>query len=80
VRRDPYRRTATTVETWWPHIEAFIDTGITKAKTEGINRLVKQVKRSGCGFRNVQNQHRRVRFHCTRTARAATSTSSPLRG
>jgi transposase len=71
---------ATTVETWWPQIEAFIDTGITNAKTEGLNRLVKQVKRSGCGFRNVDNQHRRVRFHCTRTARAATSTSSRLPG
>jgi len=53
---------ATTVETWWPEIEAFLDTGITNAKTEGLNRLVKQVKRSGCGFRNIDNQHRRVRF------------------
>ena len=69
---------AGTVETWWPEIEAFIDTGITNARTEGLNRLVKQVKRSGCGFRNVTNQHRRVRFHCTRTARAATPTSSRL--
>jgi transposase len=69
---------ATTVETWWPAIEAFIDTGITNARTEGINRLVKQVKRSGCGFRNTDNQHRRVRFHCTRTARAATADSRSL--
>jgi len=58
---------ATTVETWWPAILAFIHTGITNARTEGLNRLVKQVKRSGCGFRNADNQHRRVRFHCTRT-------------
>ena len=71
---------ATTVETWWPEIEAFIDTGITNARTEGLNRLVKQVKRSGCGFRNVDNQHRRVRFHCTRTARAATAASGTLPG
>lgn len=69
---------ASTVETWWPEIEAFIDTGITNAKTEGLNRLVKQVKRSGCGFRNVANQHRRVRFHCTRTHRAATAVSRSL--
>ena len=67
---------ATTVETWWPEIEAFIDTGITNAKTEGLNRLVKQVKRSGCGFRNVANQHRRVRFHCTRTHRAAAAAAA----
>lgn len=69
---------ATTVETWWPAIEAFIDTGITNARTEGINRLVKQVKRSACGFRNPTNGHRRIRFHCTRTARAATAASRTL--
>jgi transposase len=77
---DEVHTLAGTVETWWPEIEAFIDTGITNAKTEGLNRLIKQVKRSGCGFRNVTNQHRRVRFHCTRTARAATTLSSQLPG
>jgi transposase len=75
---DELHTLATTVETWWPEIEAFIDTGITNAKTEGLNRLVKQVKRSGCGFRNVANQHRRVRFHCTRKHRAATAASRSL--
>jgi transposase len=75
---DELHTLAGTVETWWPEIEAFIDTGITNAKTEGLNRLVKQVKRSGCGFRNIDNQHRRVRFHCTRTRRAtATPRSLP---
>jgi transposase len=75
---DELHTLATTIETWWPEIEAFIDTGITNAKTEGLNRLVKQVKRSGCGFRNVDNQHRRVRFHCTRKHRAATAASRSL--
>jgi transposase len=75
---DELHTLATTVETWWPEIEAFIDTGITNAKTEGINRLIKQVKRSGCGFRNIDNQHRRVRFHCTRTHRAATAATRSL--
>jgi transposase len=63
-----------------PEGRTFLETGITNAKTEGLNRLVKQVKRSGCGFRNVNNQHRRVRFHCTRTARAATTDSNRLPG
>lgn len=27
---------ATTVETWWPEINAFLDTGITNARTEGL--------------------------------------------
>lgn len=75
---DELHTLAGTVETWWPEIEAFIDTGITNARTEGLNRLVKQVKRVGCGFRNVDNQHRRVRFHCTRSHRAATATSRTL--
>lgn len=63
------------VETWWPEINAFITTGITNAKTEGYNRLVKQVKRSACGFRNTENSARRIRFHTTRTARANIQTS-----
>ena len=63
------------VDTWWPEINAFITTGITNAKTEGYNRLVKQVKRSACGFRNVDNSARRIRFHTTRSARANIQTS-----
>jgi hypothetical protein len=40
---------ATTIETWWPAILAFLQTGLTNAGTEGYNRLVKQVKRVACG-------------------------------
>lgn len=65
-------RLATTIETWWPAILAFLHTGLTNAKTEGYNRLVKQVKRVACGFRNTENSRRRIRFHCTRTQRANT--------
>jgi len=66
---------AKTIDTWWPQINAFISTGITNARTEGYNRLVKTVKRVGCGFRNRENSARRIRFHCTRTQRAATRIS-----
>lgn len=66
---------AGTIDTWWPEINAFITTGITNARTEGYNRLVKQVKRSACGFRNPTNSARRIRFHCTRKQRAATQIS-----
>ena len=66
---------AATIDTWWPEINAFVTTGITNARTEGYNRLVKQVKRVGCGFRNRENSARRIRFHCTRKQRAATQTS-----
>jgi transposase len=81
VRRRRHRRVntlATTIETWWPAIEAFINSGVTNARTEGINRLVKQVKRAACGFRNPLNSRRRIRFHCTRTARAAAAASRSL--
>ena len=66
---------ATTIDEWWPEINAFVHTGITNARTEGYNRLVKTVKRVGCGFRNRENSARRIRFHCTRKQRAATQTS-----
>jgi transposase len=60
---------AETIETWWPAIEVFLTTGLTNAKTEGTNRLIKQVKRAACGFRNRENYRRRVRLHCTRRTR-----------
>ena len=60
---------AETIETWWPAIEVFLTTGLTNARTEGTNRLIKQVKRAACGFRNRDNHRRRVRLHCTRQAR-----------
>ncbi|AWK76263.1 hypothetical protein CBI38_32870 (plasmid) [Rhodococcus oxybenzonivorans] len=45
-----------------------------RCRTEGYNRLVKAVKRAGCGFRNRENSARRIVFHCTRKQRAATQT------
>lgn len=66
---------AATVDDSWPEINAFVQTGITNARTEGYNRLVKQVKRVSCGFRNREHSARRIRFHCTRKQRAATQTS-----
>jgi Transposase len=45
---------ATMIDTWWPEINAFVATKTTNARTEGYNRLVKTVKRAGCGFRSRQ--------------------------
>jgi transposase len=58
---------AKTIEAWWPQILAFIDTGITNARTEANNRLIKDAARIAFGFRNLDNQRRRVRLHCKRT-------------
>jgi transposase len=67
-------RLATTVENWWPEIERFLHTGLTNARTEGINRVIKDVGRRACGFRNPDNHRRRVRFHCTRQSRRMPAT------
>jgi transposase len=48
-------RLAATVERWWPEIEGFLELGVTNAATEGHNRVIKQIKRVGCGFRNQDN-------------------------
>jgi transposase len=58
---------ARTIDAWWPQILAFIDTGITNARTEATNRMVKDAARIAFGFRNLDNQRRRVRLHCKRT-------------
>jgi hypothetical protein len=62
-------RLATTVERWWPNIEAFIHTGITNATSEGVNRIVKLVARNAFGFTNPANQRLRVRCATTRRIR-----------
>lgn len=56
-------RLATTIQTWWPHIECFLLTGVTNARTEGYNRVIKQLKRVGCGYRNQANYQRRIVLH-----------------
>ena len=60
---------ADTIDTWWPAVEVFLTTGLTNARTEGTNRLIKQVKRAARGFRNRENYRRRVRLHRTRHTR-----------
>jgi transposase len=57
---------AQTTGAWWPQILAFLDTGITNAATEATNRLIKDAARIAFGFRNLDNQRRRVRLHCRR--------------
>ena len=56
-------RLAGTVEKWWPEIEAFLERGVTHARTEGCNRVIKQIKRVACGFRNQADDERRTMLH-----------------
>jgi transposase len=62
-------RLATTVQTWWPEILAFLHTGITNAGSEGTNRAIKTIARDAYGFRNPVNQRLRTRTATTRKAR-----------
>jgi transposase len=56
-------RLAGTIEKWWPEIEGFLQLGNTNARTEGYNRVIKQIKRVACGFRNQDNYERRIMLH-----------------
>ena len=44
-------------------VEAFLKLRVTNARTEGSNRVVKQLKRVGCGYRNQANYERRIVLH-----------------
>ena len=63
-------RLAGTIEKWWPEIEAFLRLGVTNARTEGHNRVIKQIKRVARGFRNQTIYERRIMMH-NATRRAA---------
>jgi len=65
-------RLARTIETWQTPIIAALQTGLTNARTEGYNRIIKHVGRIAFGFRNPDNQRRRVRWACTRRSRRVT--------
>ena len=40
---------------------------VTNARTEGFNRIIKQTKRVGCGFTNMDNYRRRIMVHIALT-------------
>jgi len=56
-------RLAETIQTWWPAVAAFLQLRVTNARTEGGNRVIKQIKRVGCGYRNQANYERRIVLH-----------------
>jgi transposase len=60
-------RLASTIEAWWPAILVARTEDVTNARTEGFNRIIKQTKRVGCGFRNMDNYQRRIMSHIALT-------------
>ena len=70
---------ATTIETWQQPTILAVTTGLTNARSEGYNRIVKHIGRIAFGFRNPTNQRRRVRWACTRQQRRAAPRTRQLR-
>ena len=66
-------RLAQTIQTWWPAILVALTYHVSNARTEGFNRIIKQTKRVGCGYRNMINYQRRILSHIavTRPQRSA---------
>jgi transposase len=60
---------ARTIDRWSAPIIAAIELGVSNAKSEGLNRVVKLEARKAYGFRNPVNQRRRVRYATTRATR-----------
>jgi transposase len=58
-----------TIDTWWPAIEVLIQHRVTNARTEAANTGIKQIKRTGRGYRNPA--HYQARILLTSAARRA---------
>ena len=51
---------------WEPQFLAYFDTRATNGRTEGVNRIIKHVKRTGFGYRNLTNYRLKILYRCTR--------------
>lgn len=58
------RRLARTIRAWENEVLAFHTTGASNGITEGINLMIKKIKRVGHGFRNFANYRLRLLLHC----------------
>lgn len=58
-----------TVNAWWPEIKTFVQTRVTNAKTEAANTSVKQIKRTGRGYRNHHHYQARILLRSARQTR-----------
>ena len=58
-----------TIDTWWTAIATFIRTRATNAKTEAANVTIKNIKRTGRGYRSHENYKCRIMlYNATRMA------------
>ncbi|MGJ3509827.1 ISL3 family transposase [Enemella sp. A6] len=52
-----------TIDSWWGEIETFIDTHATNARTEAANVTIKNIKRTGRGYRSHTNYQSRIMLY-----------------
>ncbi len=72
-------RLAKTLSTWRAELLAYFTTGgASNGPTEGLNLLIKKIKRVGHGFRNFDNYRLRLLLHCGVTWN--TQRPTPIRG
>ena len=57
-------RLARTLRAWQPELLAYFDERLTNGPTEGVNRIIKAVKRQGFGYTNADNYRLRVLYRC----------------
>ena len=57
-------RLAKTLRAWQPELLAYFDTRLTNGPTEGVNRIIKAVKRQGFAYTNTDNYRLRVLYRC----------------
>ena len=58
-----------TINVWWKEIEVFIATRVANARTEAANLAIKNIKRTGRGYRSTIGYRSRVMlYNATRSA------------
>jgi Transposase/Integrase core domain len=63
LTRDKITRLKKTIDPWWPAIATLIRTRATNAKTEAANVTVKNIKRTGRGYRSHENYRCRIMLY-----------------
>jgi transposase len=59
-----------TINDWWAAIEVLLVTGVTNARTEAANTTIKNIKRTGRGFRNPDSYRTRILLASAATSAA----------
>jgi hypothetical protein len=70
---------ARTIDRWREEIINAVLLGVSNARSEGLNRVIKLEGRKAYGFRNPVNQRRRLRYATTRPARRSPHTVTTRR-